>query len=51
MPLRMLVHTGDERFAFYAHLLEASGDMNELADRNEWRCKRAGEQPRYLGRP
>ena len=38
------MHTGDERFASYAHLLEASGDMNELADRNNPRYRRADKR-------
>ena len=42
------MHTGDERFASYAHLLEASGDMDELADQNNRRYKRAGKRPQVL---
>ena len=37
MTFRVFVHTSDERFAFYAHVLEASGDMNELSDRRTGR--------------
>ena len=39
----MLMHTSDERFASYAHLLEASGDMNKLPDWNKPRHDQSGD--------